>query len=286
MSDDTESDNPDAPRRPKAAPTRLDVVLAHSLALHAAAPDAAARRRAIEAQRAAARDIAQKMADRHVPQSLWPTTLAPSIATTAAVHHLRAAWHRRKRRAERILDGAVRAPACTVVLSGMAGSGKDTAAAYPVPRLISAHFALVSDVASLVDGSFSDPVETRRARADRERLFRAVDYLVISDVGREERRNGQAARRLMELLQDRIDTDKMTVLTTQLEYDDFMALYIPRQREPLLYERMMSRLDHAQHDREGQPWFLRLKQGERVADFRDPTTAARLAAMPPSAWPW
>lgn len=277
-----------APEAPPGAdtPARLDAVLSHTQALLSAAPPAVQRRRAIESRRLAARDLSQKMIDRGVPQSLWTTTLAPQIAVTAAVYHLRNAWRWRRQRAVKIPGGAFRAPACTVVLSGIAGSGKDTAAAYPVPRLISAHFALVSDIASLVDSSYSDPTETRKARADRERLYRSVDYLAISDVGREESRNGRALQRLVELLQDRIDADKMTVLTMQLDNQEFLGKYIPAKREPLLYERMMSRLDHAQMGQGKQPWFLRLQPGPRVADFRRMETASQLAAMPTCEWPW
>jgi len=275
--------------RPVGVPVRLAEVLAKTTALASAAPPAQLARQAAEARRKAARDLAQKTADRNVPQSLWATTLSPQIAWTAALDHLIQAWRWRDERVVTVEGGATIAPACTIVLSGMAGCGKDTAAAYLVPRLRSAHFALVSEVASVGDNvAFSDAPELRRAVADRRRLYRSVDYLAISDVGREASRNGASSERVMEFLQDRIDTGKMTVLTMQMDLASFVENYIRAGRSTELYERMMSRLDNAQMEKGGQPWFLQLTPGERVADWRLPKNARRLASMvpPPDALPW
>lgn len=270
-------------------PLRLADVLAKTTRLTSAAPPAQLARQAAEMRRKAARDLAQKTADRNVPQSLWATTLSPQIAWTAALDHLIQAFRWRDDRVVQIPGGATIAPACTIVLSGIAGCGKDTAAAYPVPRLASAYFALVSEVASVGDAvALSDAPELRRAVADRRRLYRSVDYLVISDVGREASRSGAASERIIELLQDRIDTHKMTVLTMQQDYAAFAQGYLRKGQNQELYERMLSRLDNAQMEQGGQCWFLRLTPGERVADWRLPANARRLASLitPPNALPW
>ena len=144
-----------------------------------------------------------------VPSRFWSVALEPKDTQALAIV-----------RTLLLRQGTDGAPVL-LVLSGVTGCGKSTAAASALTRTA----GLWVHAPDLAKPDFSDADEYGVRRETLDERMRAAGLLVLDDVGIEHSPGGYAASRITDVLEHREANHRPSIVTTNLTAEEFKAKY-------------------------------------------------------------